>query len=177
MEDNQEIIKIPLTQGKFTIIDADKYHLVSSRKWFAVKHGLNWYAGTKIKGKMIKMHRVLMDVTDRYVLVDHINHDGLDNRLSNLRLCNNHQNILNTSVRKNSSSKYLGVSYKPVRKRKLKNGNYSITEQSKKWLAQIQFNKKKKIIGKFKTEEEAALAYNEHAKILFKEYANLNVLC
>lgn len=166
---------INLTQGKQAIVDADKLALISNYKWFACKsrNGV-FYAGTKINGKLIKLHRFLLDVTDSKIIIDHINHDGLDNRMSNLRICTNHQNIINTSSRKNSTSKYLGVCYKPIRKRKLKSGNLSTKEYIKKWVAQIQFNNKKKFIGRFETEVDAAIAYNNHAKLFFKEYANLN---
>ena len=53
----------------------------------------------------------------------------------------------------------------------------SVTKYAKKWVAQIQFNKKKKYIGRFENEIDAAIAYNNQAKILFKEYANLNTIC
>lgn len=173
----EEVEKIPLTQGMVTIIDANKFDLISNYKWHVAKSRENYYAATKINGKTIKMHRILMDVTDSKIIVDHINHNGLDNRVSNLRICNNHQNIINTSSRKNSTSKYLGVCHKPTKKTKLKNGEMSVTKYAKKWVAQIQFNKKKKYIGRFENEIDAAIAYNNQAKILFKEYANLNTIC
>jgi len=55
------------------------------------------------------MHRFIIGVEDSKVHVDHINHDTLDNRKSNLRLCTNAENIRNQKIRKGGSSKYKGV--------------------------------------------------------------------
>ena len=178
MEDNEVIIKIPLTQGKFAIIDKEDYDKVMEYKWFAVRDKNNFYAATHGKNReTIKMHRLILGLNDRNNICDHKDHNGLNNTKSNLRVCTFNENIKNTSSRINSTSVYLGVCYKPTRKRRLKNGNYSITNIKNKWVSQIQCNKKKYFIGRFETEKEAAIAYNNEAIKKFGEFANLNNIC
>lgn len=177
MEDSEEIIKIKLTQGFYAVIDKEDLDKVSKFNWFAVKSRRAIYAATHGENReTIKMHRVIMGLTESKLICDHIDHDGLNNRKQNLRVCTNSENVKNTTSRKNTSSKYLGVCYRPVRKRKLKNGDYSINEYTKKWVSQIQCNGKKFFIGRFLEEEQAAIAYNKIAFEKFGEFANLNIL-
>ena len=82
----EDLRQIPLTQGMIAVIDTNKFDLISNYKWHVAKSRENYYAATKINGKTIKMHRILMGVTDSKVIVDHINHNGLDKRVSNLRI-------------------------------------------------------------------------------------------
>ena len=91
------------------------------------------------------------------MVVDHINHDTLDNRRSNLRICTHKQNLANRKKHKLATSKYKGV-------RRI--------NRKTPWEAEISG----KYIGVFKTEKEAALAYNTKAKELFDQYAYLNAL-
>lgn len=93
-------------------------------------------------------------------IVDHKDRNPINDRIENLRAANHTQNSVNCSSKKNSSSKYLGVNFK--------NGKY--------WQANIRINGKKTYLGYFKTEEDAALAYNEAAKIHHGEFANLNII-
>jgi|LakMenE01Jun11ns_1017448.scaffolds.fasta_scaffold9218745_1 hypothetical protein len=177
MEDN-ELIKIPLTQGKFAIVDKEDYSKIMNYKWFAVKSRNNFYAATHgEKRETIKMHRLILGLSEKNKICDHIDHNGLNNSKSNLRVCDNSQNIKNTTSRIGSTSSYLGVSFRPVRKRKLKDGGYSVVNVKNKWVSQIQCNKKKYFIGRFETEKEAAVAYNNEALKKFGEFANLNKIC
>lgn len=90
--------------------------------------------------------------------IDHIDGNGLNNCRANLRPANHSLNAMNTKKRLGTTSKYKGVS-------KLSHG---------KWKAQIYLNQKAFYLGCFNTEEEAALAYNQKAIILFGTYARLN---
>jgi hypothetical protein len=91
--------------------------------------------------------------------IDHKNHNGLDNRKTNLRKITHQQNMMNRRPSKNSTSKYKGV---------------SLFKRDKKWIAHICFNRILRYIGIFATEIEAAKAYNIFAKKYFGEYAYLN---
>lgn len=115
----------------------------------------------KLKGKNInvRMHRFIMKVEDPKIFIDHVNGDGLDNRKSNLRLCTPMQNSQNVKSKKNSTSKYLGVSF---------------CNRDKRWRASICVNKKRMYIGMYDIEEDAARAYDKKASFYFKEFANLN---
>lgn len=94
--------------------------------------------------------------------VDHINRDRGDNRVENLRWTSRHNNNGN-SVKwtKPCSSKYKGVSW---------------SKGMKKWHVYIKNNGKRRTIGYFEGEEDAALAYNHAALELWGEFAKVNVL-
>lgn len=157
---------IPLTKGKFAIVDDEDFDRLSSRSW----QYSNGYANLKrylgiVDGKQSQikeyMHRIILgDVGDNHV--DHINGDRLDNRKENLRLCTHAENCRNSKKRNNKSSKYKGVS------RSLKRN------LSKPWTAQITINGGNRFLGRYAEEIEAAAAYNEAARKLFGEFAKLN---
>lgn len=149
--------EIKLTQGKVALVDDEDFERINQWKWFAAKSGNTFYA--KRFGN-IRMHRVVMGITSKHTqIIDHANGDGLDNRKGNLRICSNRENSANRRSAKNSSSKYLGVCYEKKRG---------------KWVARITANKKVLRIGYFKTEENAATAYNIFAERLHGKFARLN---
>lgn len=151
---------INLTKGKTSIVDDDDYEKLAQYKWCASRCGNSHYAMRKDKNdKGILMHRFILNVTDRHIHVDHINHDTLDNRKINIRTCTQQENNRNKSPHSKSTSKYLGVSWD-----KLKN----------KWKGNIYVNKKLLFLGRFNSEEDAAKAYDLIAKKEFQQYANLN---
>ena len=160
--------EIKLTQGKVALVDDVDYDVLNQFKWFAHKGGDDntYYAGRSIKingnYKQIWMHRIIME-TPNNLQVDHIDHNGLNNQRSNLRNCTHHQNHMN--LINYGISKYRGVSYfaDPIGHKRIK-----------KIRATITLNNKIIYIGLFKTEEEAARAYDAKAKELFGEFANLN---
>jgi len=91
--------------------------------------------------------------------LDHINHIKDDNRIENLRDVTNSQNHMNRSIQTGRTSQYKGVSWH---------------KRDQKWMAQIKINGKKKYLGYFTIEEDAAKAYDKAALEHFGEYANLN---
>ena len=156
--------RIPLTQGKFAIVDDEDYDYLMQWKWQARKSHRTYYAvrtcycfpPNKATRHTIRMHRVIMDVPQGKE-TDHINHDGLDNRKQNIRVCTRVENGRNQRPRKNTSSRYKGV---------------SVFETQ--WRAQIGHNGKKKHIGLYRSEVDAAKAYDKEAKRLFGEFAYVN---
>ena len=97
----------------------------------------------------IFMHQVLLPGHDA---IDHINHNGLDNRKENLRPIDASGNVQNIPKAANCASIYKGVWY---------------SKEKKKWVADIKKNYIKHRLGYFKTEKDAALAYNKKALELY----------
>ncbi|MFH1882746.1 MAG: HNH endonuclease [Planctomycetota bacterium] len=149
---------IPLTQGKFAIVDAEDYDRPAQHKWCAVKGRDTFYAQRGSNGRVVSMHREIMRAP-KGVVCDHKNHNGLDNRKSNLRLCTSAQNQYNKKAKKGCSSRYKGV---------VRRGAY------KRWRARIGFNRKRIHLGDFADEKQAAMAYDDKAAELFGEFAYLN---
>ena len=90
-------LTIPLTQGKVALVDAGDLPLIASHSWCADPSLHTWYAQTRIAGRTIRMHLLLVGATG--LRIDHINGDGLDNRRSNLRLSTASQNNANQRPR------------------------------------------------------------------------------
>ncbi len=158
------MIKIPLTQGKFALIDDEDYSIVNLFKWYAHKgyHSHNaFYATTNVvldnKKSTLKMHRLIANVPFNKE-ADHKDRNGLNNQKYNLRICTDSQNQMNSKSYA-GSSKFKGVSW------------YKIT---KRWTARITLNRKLIYLGYFKKEKDAAKAYNNKAKELYGEFARLN---
>ena len=93
------------------------------------------------------------------MVIDHINHNGLDNRRENLRICTNAENQRNRGKQKNNTSGYKGVDWR---------------KDHKKWRARINKDNKTIHIGYYNIIEEAARAYDAKAKELHGKYAQLN---
>lgn len=115
-----------------------------------------WYENGK--RKEAKLHRLIMGVTDKKILVDHRDRNPLNNVRSNLRVCNTSDNAKNRPPR--GTSKYMGVN------RRL---GYC-------WVAKININGRQKHLGCFQSEIEAAKAYNKAAVKTGNKFYNKNIL-
>ena len=145
---------IPLTQNQFAQVDDHWFDYLMQWSWRAYWHRHTYYAIRSGKGCVIQMHRVIMSTPDD-LIVDHKDHDGLNNLEENMRNCTNSQNKMN--VIPTSNTGYLGVYF-----------------QRNLIRAKIRVEGKAIHIGVFKSVEDAARAYDERAKEYFGEYANLN---
>jgi hypothetical protein len=151
--------RIKLTWGKYAIVDAEDYESLNRYRWCAIQTGRNWYAKTLDRnGIILSMHRVITNAP-KGLFVDHINHNSLDNRRSNLRLCTHAQNQQNTKPRSGGTSKYKGVHWEKARN---------------KFRARITYNRKGIHLGMFDSEIDAAKAYDKKARELFGQFAYLN---
>lgn len=160
---------IPLTKGKFAIVDEENYDWLMQWNWIYRKSGNRGYAQRAlhigyIDKKRIRttllMHRVIL-LPESNMQVDHINGNGLDNRRCNIRTCTVAQNTANRIMVMKKSSKYKGVCW---------------NKAMRKWKAYIKHSYKGFHLGYFDNEEEAALAYNNAAKLYFSEFARLNII-
>lgn len=153
--------KIKLTRGQFTLVDAKDFNELNKHKWMFGTNGYARRSGSigKEKKKMFFMHRLIMAAPDK-ILIDHINHNGLDNRKANLRFATSSQSNMNRRVSKKPGiSKYKGVGF---------------DKRRNKWTAKIKYNKKQKYLGSHTDEKDAARAYNEAAKKYHGRFAVLN---
>lgn len=158
--------EIELSQGYKALVDDIDFEHLNQFKWNVRIVSSTKYAKRSDRysiPKTIQMHRIIMNCP-KDMMVDHINGNGLDNRRENLRICTRSNNLMNSNKPKGkNTSKYKGVS-------KL---NYS-NKKWKCWRAEIRINRKAIFLGTFKTQKEAALAYNEAAIKYFGKFAKLN---
>lgn len=156
--------KIPLGEGKYTIVDPRDFYWVNNFHWSINGKGEDYYAVRNFitahkKTKMVYLHREIMKAPKKLV-VDHRNNNGLDNRRFNLRLATHSENMQNR--RKNgakTSSRFNGVSF------------HKPTGQ---WSCAIHHQGKYIWLGRFDSEIEAAKAYDEAARKYHGEFARLN---
>lgn len=103
----------------------------------------------------LALHRVITQVTNPDIIVDHINRNPADNRRNNLRLCTNQENICNSSKRA-GTNKYIGVSY---------------YKERNKYKAYIVVNRKQIFLGYYTDEENALIARLNAEAVYFKEFS------
>jgi len=143
------------------------FPLVSQYTWCVqpcrCNGGVNFYTYARSTVPRIFMHRLLLGFGPGDPEVDHANHNGLDNRRSNLRPCSPSQNQANKTLtpKRPKSSIFRGVTWVRARRR---------------WQASIQVEGKSLFLGQFDNEEDAARAYNDAARAHFGEFATINDL-
>lgn len=105
--------KIRLTKGKYALVSDEDYERVSQFKWYASleSRGTKWYAvrrelrnGKRVK---IRMHRFILELPpgkEDSRVVDHLNHDSLDNRRENLEVIDQPENMHRSAGWKGSRS-------------------------------------------------------------------------
>jgi len=158
---------IQLTQGYFATVDDSDFELVNQYKWhvYKKKRSTVLYAYRNIpNGKggqtSIQMHRVILGITDKNIMVDHADGNGLNNQRSNIRIATSSQNAANRKPF--GKSQYRGVSL-------------IVTKYGEYWYAKC--SKGKNVKHKLcDTEEEAAMVYNRFAKSIHGQFARLNVV-
>lgn len=112
--------------------------------WYC-KHGDRFYVRTtkQINGikKVISLHRLIMNLDDNSLVVDHINHNTLDNRKKNLKVVTEIENQQNRNgATKASASGIRGVGIDP---------------STGRWRARLTVNKKQIYLGLFDSKEQA----------------------
>lgn len=156
---------IPVNKGHKAKIDREDFERVSQYTWRVLKKDSGRLkVVTNIRGRkgyrQISLGQFLMKPPKGKMVYPRRFMDGLDYRKDNLIVCSmkERQRILPKS-RRHGSSKFKGVYYVPT---------------IKKWRAGIKVDGKAISIGIFKTEKEAALAYNQAAREYFGDMTYQN---
>lgn len=155
---------IPLSAGKSAAVDDDDYEYLMQWSWHARKGRTTFYAARTNSAEKAWtttfMHRVIL-AAPKGVFGDHRDHNGLNNQRANLRSATGAENAWNRRPRKGSSSRFKGVYWHKGRG---------------EWRTAIQPAEGKINLGTFKSEIEAALAYDAAARQHFGEFAFLNAV-
>ena len=133
-------------QFYFSPEDFDK---IKDHSWYLSN---DKYVQTRINNKIVGIHRVIMDAPDG-MCVDHIDHNTLNNRRENLRICTIQENNFNQVNRRNSESGRIGV-----------------VPRNNKWLAQIGYNNSHIVLGTFEKKEDAIEARKAAEEKYFGEF-------
>ena len=172
--------KIPLTRGKYAMVDDEDYPYLSRFTW----HCSSEISGSERAELAIRVEKKVVDILMERFLIDipknnycymilHKDKNGLNNQKDNLFLgFTGQKNQWQKKQGMRNGKKYTSI-YKGVCRNK-KNGKPT------NWRAYISLNtnikeKKKQIkLGNFETEKEAAIVYNKRAKELYGEFAYQN---
>ena len=139
-----------INSNKPFYFDLEDYDLIKQFTWS--EH--NGYVKTTYDAdKFFLMHRLVMNITDPKIEIDHIGHNTLDNRKSKLRICEDGENHRNTKLASNNKSGVTGV---------YKEGN--------KWRAFIWHNKTIHL-GTYSDINDAIKARKEAEDKYFKEFS------
>jgi len=157
-----DVAYVPLTRGYEAIVDIEDAGMASGYNWYVMFCGENLvYAARNErvtgKRKTILMHRVVANPSEKQV-VDHRDHNGLNNRKSNLRVCSHTENIRNSRKRLDNTSGYRGVCW---------------NKKLRKWQAEINVNGEVIYLGTFKDIEKAYQAYCKASRRYHKDYSNI----
>ncbi|WP_144509849.1 AP2 domain-containing protein [Bacillus sp. FJAT-22090] len=142
------------THGTFKIkVDLEDVEKIQQVKW-SVNH-LNKKKYYVVTGKGILLHRLIMDAP-KGKDIDHIYGDTMDNRKSQLRICDRKQNMSNSKHYANNTSGHRGVTW-----------NKTVG----KWMAYIMVNYKHKNLGYYVNKEDAINA-RKQADEKYLDYKN-----
>lgn len=142
--------------GEEFYFDKEDYELIKKYSWSKTKAGYIM-AWDTILQRFIYLHRLLTGLLDdKEYVVDHRNHNTVDNQKENLRVCTHQENIMNSKISKNNTSGVVGVIW---------NSNIN------KWGARIMVNYKTINIGYYENFEDAVIARRQAEEKYFGEFA------
>ncbi len=142
------------------IVDVEDEERLARHNWSPCRYGDGlWYVTAWSEGRTIYLHREIVGA-EPGVEVDHRDGDGLNNRRANLRVTTHRLNLANQRTQQRpKSSRFKGVSF---------------YKRDGRWEASIKVDGRKRRLGCFDDEIEAAKAYNAAALAAWGEFARLN---
>lgn len=135
--------------GKYVFVNQEDFFKLSRYKWMLKKDGR---IHAKINGNFVLIHRFIL-CAPKGTQIDHIDGNPLNNVRSNLRLCTNSQNQMNTRKRSGCKTDFKGVTYR------------------RKW---FELNVNGKFIRRFSNAVDAAMGYDIISKQLYGEFCRPN---
>lgn len=148
-------ISVTIAKGIVVKCDSEAWDRLKHIKWYL--NGYGYVIGSVYhdgKQKNLALSREIL-LCPKGMMVDHIDGDPLNNVLSNLRIVNASQNMMNKKKKSTNSSGYKGVS-------RTWNGS---------WRAQIKANGKNIHLGYFPDPKQAHEKYKEAAIEYFGSFA------
>lgn len=136
--------------GKFFYFDLEDYEIIKNYNWYIDTKGY-----VKTSNPDLRMHRLVLGISDSSIMIDHIYHKKYDNRKSQLRVVTNSQNQMNRGIPIHNQTGFRGVSW-----HKRKNA----------WISQIGLDGKLKYLGIFKDFNDAIKARLDAERYYFGEY-------
>jgi hypothetical protein len=142
--------------GKFTLVDDEDYPILSRINWTLTSHGY-------VRNRLFYMHSLIIGWPRGVFVIDHKDHNKLNNQKNNLRPTTSSGNMANRLKTKNKcTSSLLGVYW---------------STQNQRWVAQIKNTKIKKntiYLGGFDNPHHAALVRDMWALEIFGRMAKTN---
>lgn len=144
------------SKGEPFYFDLEDYDKIKDYHWYKNSHGyITSYIPNSFNQNQIRLHRLVMNVSDSKTMIDHIYHKKYDNRKSQLRIVNNEQNAYNSKIYTNNSSGYKGVYWH---------------KKHNCWMSSIQYHGKQIYLGLYSNIDDAIQARQNAEDKYFNEY-------
>lgn len=145
-----------LANGNKFYFDLEDYDKIKDYWWY---EDIGGYVVTNNSQQRLAMHRLLMNVTDKTIYIDHISHNKKDNRKQNLRIADTSKNQMNKRILPNNTSGVTGVYW---------------DKRNNKWRAQIVNKGKTYNLGRYTEKEDAIKARKDAEEKMFREWSYEN---
>ena len=144
------------SKGEEFYFDLEDYDLIKEHCWHMDDKR---YVKTHYQGKHVSLHRMILNVNDPNVDIDHIKHINYDNRKSQLRIATSSQNQRNRWLQSNNTSGYPGLLWR---------------KDKELWEVYITINKNRIYLGRSKNKEDAIQLRKEAEEKYFGEWSYNN---
>lgn len=158
------VYKLPIKKHK-VLIDIEDLECIENTKWRVDKYSGGVVRTDRLEDgsrKTTLLHRTIMgkyfDIKGKDI--DHKNHNRLDNRKANLRICSRLENTANRRHQKNNTSGYIGV--------------HLHSDGNGRWVASASYDKNYYYLGSYSQPEEAAAVRDFFVSVVHGSYAYFN---